>query len=260
MNIRPIVLGITSILSAGTCIAGDTAKMYDFNMADHSAICTLGLRSPSPGTAPKVWVPKGREPAQVVKWISDITGIQPNFTILAGKFDKKVWAFATIRDGKRYIVYDADEFDWNDDVVSWTDAAVIAHEIGHHLANHMGLNGDRHAEELEADRFSGATMYKLGATLEQALRWTEKVSASDSKTHPARHRRVAAVTEGWELAEKLSAAQTGHCKNRWLSEPFKETSGETCRIALRCHALFQPIVKACQDTNGQWQWGPSASR
>jgi hypothetical protein len=86
-------------------------------------------------------------------------------------------------------------------VSDWASTSIMAHEIGHHLAGHMDPAYANHTAELEADRFSGHILNRLGATLEQAQ--LPMAMASDegaSATHPGRAERVREVTRGWNDA------------------------------------------------------------
>ena len=47
----------------------------------------------------------------------------------------------------------------------WAPVSIMAHEIGHHLSGHtITSGGSRPAIELEADKFSGYVLYRMGAT------------------------------------------------------------------------------------------------
>lgn len=91
----------------------------------------------------------------------------------------------------------------------WSPVSVMAHEAGHHLAGHtIQPGGSQPPIELEADKFSGFVLYKMGASREDAaaaLNALVPVQAPAGSTHPARGQRVAALSEGWNQA----CAQTG---------------------------------------------------
>lgn len=86
----------------------------------------------------------------------------------------------------------------------------MAHEIGHHLSGHTldGL-GSRPKKELEADRFSGFILQKMGATLDQATATVNTFSEEGSRTHPGRSARVAAVTNGWKAGKDMEGKTKG---------------------------------------------------
>jgi hypothetical protein len=91
---------------------------------------------------------------------------------------------------------------------AWAPVSVMAHEIGHHLSGHtITPGGSQPPTELEADKFSGFVLYKMGATLDDAQKAMATLVADgpDGPTHPGRGRRLRAIADGWEQA----CAQTG---------------------------------------------------
>jgi tetratricopeptide (TPR) repeat protein len=102
----------------------------------------------------------------------------------------------------RYIIYDDAFLKSLDSTTSnsyWSSVSIFAHEIGHHLSGHtLDSMGSRPDKELEADRFSGFVMYKLGATLEQAQAAMKEIGAVRIvSTHPPLPNRLAAIRNGW---------------------------------------------------------------
>lgn len=86
---------------------------------------------------------------------------------------------------------------------AWAPISVMAHEIGHHLSGHtITPGGSQPPTELEADKFSGFVLYKMGATLEDAQAAMAELVADgpDGPTHPGRGRRLTAIQEGWVQA------------------------------------------------------------
>ncbi|MGV8932535.1 MAG: hypothetical protein ACOH1R_10565 [Luteimonas sp.] len=69
----------------------------------------------------------------------------------------------------------------------------MAHEIGHHLSGHTITEGHSRPEiELEADKFSGYVLYKMGAPLADSTQAIMAMgSPTEQPTHPARDRRGA---------------------------------------------------------------------
>src|SRR5690606_2929382 len=64
--------------------------------------------------------------------------------------------------------------------------------------------------ELEADKFSGYVLYKMGAPLADSTKAILAMgSPTEQPTHPARDRRAAAITQGWQEACRQSGA--GNC-------------------------------------------------
>mgnify|MGYP000712221007 CR=1 FL=1 len=60
----------------------------------------------------------------------------PNFELVEAELKEKTRAYAAIIDGRRYVVYDGGEFDWNGAGPSWPCITVLAHEIGHVVHRH----------------------------------------------------------------------------------------------------------------------------
>jgi len=135
-----------------------------------------------------------------IESILKFTGIPANFEFYSANVNN---AFATIIDGKRYIIYDPNLFYSTDQNSStyWSSMSILAHEIGHHLSGHTLNKTNNPVFELEADKFSGFILYKMGASLEQAKIAMLKLGAeTDSETHPAKYRRLIAIEEGWQNA------------------------------------------------------------
>lgn len=144
------------------------------------------------------------------------TGLSNNFIIKAADVDN---ACAIIIDNERYIFYSQG---FMQDVFKKTNSrygalSILAHEIGHHLNAHTFSEQDDNIRvqlELEADRFSGFILAKLGASLEEAnLAMKLYGNERESKTHPSKKTRIAAITNGYlegkeHLEEKVSEQQT----------------------------------------------------
>ena len=96
-------------------------------------------------------------------------------------------AAATSYKGIRYILYDKEFMQLiNSRTNNWSSLAILAHEVGHHINGHSvdillyaadvvetkSLENKR-KQELEADEFAGFVMARLGASLNNALAFTE---------------------------------------------------------------------------------------
>jgi hypothetical protein len=83
----------------------------------------------------------------------------------------------------------------------------MAHEIAHHLSGHTIVPGGSRPEiELEADKFSGFVLYKMGAPLAGATQMILAVGSDHgSATHPDKRSRAEAIRQGWTQ----SCRQTG---------------------------------------------------
>jgi hypothetical protein len=202
---------------------------------------TLALRKPSPMAV------------RTVGWIVDALGLVPNFEVVGADFDEDQWAYAMIRNGKRYIVYDRRRFQWDRKAPRWEDVAILAHEIGHHLNGHtLDDIGSRPPTELEADRFAGFAISRLGGSLENALAGFRALPKDGSRTHPPRAERLAAVEAGWRHSEALKKQEPVTCATDWLDEPFK-VRGRSCRMAKVCRGKTTGYRLACEQ-GGKWFW------
>jgi TPR repeat protein len=86
----------------------------------------------------------------------------------------------------------------------WSTLTILAHEIGHHLNNHITnpLPGATEIQlELEADKTAGFLVYLMGGTLEKAKMAFQGVSETGDYTHPKRQDRIAALTNGYDDAK-----------------------------------------------------------
>lgn len=134
------------------------------------------------------------------------TGLPVNFTVMAANVPN---ASATTdkKNGERLVLYSQS---FMADVISksgtkWSATSIMAHELGHHLAGHTLLRESerRHDLELEADKFSGHILYKMGATMHEATAAARSIpSDKGTRTHPPKSARIAAVQNGWILAKE----------------------------------------------------------
>ena len=161
----------------------------------------------------------GKAPAncdQMVDRIMDYTGLPKNFVVTAGPVPN---ALAVImldkqRVPRRVIAFNPDFISQVTSATggdSWAPVSIMAHEIGHHLSGHTITSGGSRPEiELEADKFSGYVLYKMGAPLVDSTKAILAMgSPTEQPTHPARDRRAAAITQGWQEACRQSGA--GNC-------------------------------------------------
>jgi hypothetical protein len=143
------------------------------------------------------------------------TGLPSNFEIMASDSVENAAAISVVKDGalKRVILYN---LSFMDSILMRTESAlaqtfVLAHEIGHHLCGHtLGLDTliSQHTRELEADKFAGFVLFRLGATLEQAEIVIRKIAGDiPSLTHPAKEERLIAIRKGWLEAQALAGEE-----------------------------------------------------
>lgn len=85
---------------------------------------------------------------------------------------------------------------------NWPATSIMAHEIGHHLSGHLDPAYANHPAELEADKFSGFILNRLGASLEQAQLAMAMISSDEATaSHPGRSQRVQEIARGWNEAQ-----------------------------------------------------------
>jgi hypothetical protein len=146
--------------------------------------------------------PRPREISQINS-ILKFSGLASNFKIYAANIDNAV---ATIIDNKRYILYDPRLLSYTDQQSGsyWSSMSILAHEIGHHLSGHTLTNkGSNPPDEIEADKYSGFILYKLGASLSQATKAIQSLGSDiGSTTHPAKSDRIKAISKGWNEANQ----------------------------------------------------------
>jgi hypothetical protein len=123
-------------------------------------------------------------------------------------------------DGQRYIFYNSTfmrelgaktrQF--------WSQVFVIAHEVGHHIAGHLDFAGQNHRVELEADRYAGFILGRMGATHEEAIAAIDGIGAgAASITHPPRDQRIQIVSLGWN--DGAGGAQSRRPVDRPIATP-----------------------------------------
>lgn len=140
----------------------------------------------------------------MVDHIMRFTGLPPNFVVGEAQVPNAV-ATILLDDRKvpqRVIAFNPrfiDAVGRATNSTTWAPMSIMAHEIGHHLSGHtITGTGSQPPIELEADKFSGFILYRMGAPLLEASRAIETlVGPDDSATHPGRDRRMAAIREGW---------------------------------------------------------------
>jgi hypothetical protein len=152
----------------------------------------------------KFLVDSKKEAKDAMENIVKYTGLTQNFMIVENTSIPT--AIAYNKKKHRYIAYnpkfmlrvkDRTKSDWG-------AVSVLAHEIGHHLSGHTLITRRRDPqEELEADRFSGFILYKMGASLEEAKSCATLVELNATETHPPKTERLIAITLGWLDANKL---------------------------------------------------------
>jgi tetratricopeptide (TPR) repeat protein len=148
-----------------------------------------------------------REAEGIIKDIMDAYSLPQNFVVKSADCKN---ALATTEGKQRYILYSTaflENFKQEANT-KWAAYCVLAHEIGHHLSNHDLEETDpsvRKRFELEADRFAGGVLFKMGATLVQTQAGINTFSLEgESTTHPSKRARLEAIAVGWKKAEETA--------------------------------------------------------
>ena len=157
---------------------------------------------------------------QALARVTSHTGLEPNFDIRAGNVPN---AMAVIdRDGNRLIVYNQRFMDAVRDQTrtDWAAISILAHEIGHHLQSHTLMSGgSRPPFELEADKYSGYVLHRMGATIEEAIAVMRKFGGAASSTHPSAEDRIDAIYAGWRMSEEQQVSRQGSRPPEQGSDP-----------------------------------------
>lgn len=178
------------------------------------------------------------EAESAVRRIMKYTGLPANFIIKAADVPNAEAVIPRQNNGniypKRLILYNQLFMTRvkNMTHTDWAAISILAHEIGHHLSGHtLETTGSRPPIELEADRFSGFILAKMGASLDEALIAINTITSDQpSTTHPGRQSRLAAITNGYK------AAHEGNVN--------KPESPDKTMSALRIPQLIFPINNA----------------
>lgn len=163
------------------------------------------------------------EAVAVVTKILKHTGLNQNFEIQAANVPN---AMATIRGDKRYILYNQEFMRGikNATQTDWSGTSILAHEIGHHLQGHtIQAGGSRPVIELEADKYSGFVLQRMGATIDQSKAAMEALgSDAGSSTHPKKRDRLVAIVAGWNEANELSGLKKTDVDEKPSTKPVDQ--------------------------------------
>ncbi len=160
------------------------------------------------------------EAESAIERIMRFTGLPQNFTIKAANVPN---AAAVIRDNKRLILYNQTFMERVKERTNtdWAAISILAHEIGHHLSGHtLEPGGSRPETELQADKFSGYILFKMGATLDQSQKAMDTMAGEGgSETHPPKSARLAAVANGWVEAKQQAGNDGGPSQESQTTSP-----------------------------------------
>tara|TARA_B100000401_G_scaffold340222_1_gene238606 strand:+ start:1071 stop:2006 length:936 start_codon:yes stop_codon:yes gene_type:complete len=131
------------------------------------------------------------------------TGLAQNFIILPGDVEK---VKAYIEDNERILEYNPDFMENIQKKKDWYGISVLARQIGHHLSKHELEGGiPSIQEEIKADESAGFVLFKMGASLGDAIAALESVIKEDSLQEKviAKNTRISSLAKGWNNAKKL---------------------------------------------------------
>lgn len=176
--------------------------------------------------------------------VLSVTGLRKNFILTP--CDGIQNALALTVEGERYIFYDKEFLKSIPSRGGFSNLAILAHEVGHHLNNHSldfalyysgvvkpETKSVRRQQELEADEFAGFVMAKLGASLEEAQKPFYLISSNNDdsySTHPNRVKRLNAVKKGYLSANKDIQVSSSENKNSKLRGNFTRIFGDWKRV------------------------------
>lgn len=222
MRLVAKTVGVAAAIVCGTCRAANPVGAVTL-----TSYCTFG---DEPLSGPIYTFPADKHAQQCTDRIVKQSGLAQTFDIKAASIPN---AAASIR-GEKRVVYYNQEFvvDVSKKKDDWVGLGVIAHEIGHHLNGHTLKAGDGRAEmELEADRYSGFILFKLGAARHEALGAVERFAAPlASLTHPDRDARRAAVINGWIEAYELTQTAPSVLDPNKLPQPQQDFDSQVASI------------------------------
>lgn len=157
------------------------------------------------------------------------TGLAQNFVILPGDVNN---VKAYVEDNERVLEYNPAFMDKLQGDTNWPGISVLARQIGHHLSNHELENGVATVEEdIEADKYAGFVLYKMGASLDEALEALESAIGEDAAGKGiSKNARLASLTKGWNNAKVLMSDTVIIAKAEPDSIKESEKTAETSSI------------------------------
>lgn len=142
-----------------------------------------------------------KEEEEALRLIMGYTGLPSNFSLVAADVEN---AAAVIYKNRRYILYNQKFIEGVKKKTKnkYGYLSILAHEVGHHLSGHtFSEDESRPNLELEADRFSGFVLAKMGATIQESCSAMEIFgNNTESSTHPSKKTRITAIVNGWKEA------------------------------------------------------------
>ena len=180
------------------CLIFTNLSAQQMMVDEHTPICNIDDEA----DFKERWTERpSAETQKVVAEICKIMGVNAaTFTLEAATIKK---AEALIFAGKRTIHYAPEYFlkIKRETQSDWATKYVLAHEIGHHFNGHTLTGTDkskRTMEELDADKFAGCALRRMGAVEEDIQKAITFLKEEGSTTHPPRKARLLSTIRGWE--------------------------------------------------------------
>lgn len=224
-----------------------------------STACNWGASStPTSVTA----YPATERARKVVERILSHTHHEQNFVVRAADVGNAMATFSTAK--RRLILYNSA---FMRDLVQntgtyWSAIGVLAHEVGHHLGGHLTSNRVL-SGEVEADRFAGFILQKMGASRTQVRSFGSGMGDNDgalgNSSHPGDARRNRAVIEGFDMAKAGLSSPLRHD----LEEAYTEAGGKQKRLRSRRTITLQILNLKIAKTNAsgaRWDSGVPDTR
>ena len=189
------------------------------------------------------------EAETALKKIMRLTGLPANFEIRAASVPNAAAVIKCDKNGtncNRYILYNQEFMEKVEDETktNYAELAILAHEIAHHLSGHTITNtGSSYDMELEADKFAGFMLYKMGASITETKQSFSNLPLQGTSSHPPRSARIAAVTNGWYDAKRNGEKVMTKSENKGTSSQSKsnasKTNKKTKRIKMRIGQQYE---------------------
>lgn len=255
---RALTTAAAAFLASGCGKADDTSKTASSAARVEAIASTLQACSydgkPVQAEASALTGGAPQDCASAVTRIMGYTGLPANFVVVSGPVPNA--AAVILLDDKRMprrvIAFNPQFMRTAEAQVGgsvWGPISIMAHEIAHHLSGHTIVPGGSRPEiELEADKFSGYVLQKMGAPLADAQRMIMTVGSNHrSATHPAKDQRAESIRQGWVESCRQSGGlgcRSGHAPAAAASAASGMTGG-----GVRSGDPALPSVASPQATN-----------
>lgn len=218
--------------------------------------CNWGASStPSSVTA----YPATERAPQVVARIMSHTHHEQNFVVKAADVNNAM--ATTSSTGRRLILYNSSFMreTVQNTGTTWSATGILAHEVGHHLGGHLQDNRALSAE-IEADRFAGFMLQKMGAFRSQVRAFGSEMGnnlgALSPSSHPRDSRRTQAVLSGFDMARAGISSPLRHDLEQVYTGGDRKQKRLQSRRTITLQILNLKIAKAT--SNGE-RWDPGLS-